>query len=209
MRHRRKGRRLGRSSSHRRALFRNMLSCLFLTEVEDADLNDNTPKVSGRITTTITKAKEIRPLVEKCVTIAKKGLIAKQDAEQYATDAEKGSTEFEKWRSSDQYAKWVDARSGYVNAQRRVIQMVGSKNKEAMRTLFDVIAPRFMDRPGGYTRIVRLAKPRLGDNGTRAILEFVGRNDRVKAKSEKPTFADDDAPIEDSPVEENATEEAA
>ena len=48
------------------------------------------------------------------------------------------------------------------------------RDKQAVRVLFETIAPRFADRPGGYTRIMRLAKPRLGDNGTRAILELVG-----------------------------------
>ena len=52
--------------------------------------------------------------------------------------------------------------------------------------LFETIAPRFADRPGGYTRIMRLAKPRLGDNGTRAILEFVGVRDRVAQRSQAP-----------------------
>ena len=54
--------------------------------------------------------------------------------------------------------------------------------------LFDEVAPRFVDRPGGYTRILRLAKPRLGDAGTRAILEFVGVRDRVVERSVRPTF---------------------
>jgi large subunit ribosomal protein L17 len=54
--------------------------------------------------------------------------------------------------------------------------------------LFDEVAPRFVDRPGGYTRIVRLAKPRLGDAGTQAILEFVGVRDRVIERSVRPTF---------------------
>ena len=54
--------------------------------------------------------------------------------------------------------------------------------------LFDEVAPRFADRPGGYTRILRLAKPRLGDAGTRAILEFVGVRDRVVERSVQPTF---------------------
>jgi large subunit ribosomal protein L17 len=73
-----------------------------------------------------------------------------------------------------------------VNARRRAIQMIG--DKQAVRILFSEIAPRFQDRPGGYTRIVRLAKPRLGDNGTRAILELVGVRDRVIQKSTKPKF---------------------
>ena len=55
-----------------------------------------------------------------------------------------------------------------------------------MRVLFSTVAPRFADRPGGYTRIMRLAKPRLGDGGTRAILEFVGVRDRTPQRSQAP-----------------------
>lgn len=59
-----------------------------------------------------------------------------------------------------------------VTARRRVIQLLG--DKQAARILFEKIAPRFVDRPGGYTRILKLATPRLGDAGPRAMLEFVG-----------------------------------
>lgn len=198
MRHRRKGRVLGRSPSHRRALFRNMISALFLTE-RDAELDENAPKVKGRITTTLPKAKELRPLVERCVTIAKKGLLADQAAEEFATDAERGSAEWKKWRESEQWQKWANARAPGVAARRRVLQMTG--DKQAVRILFEEIAPRFMDRPGGYTRIVRLATPRLGDAGQRAILEFVGKNDRVSQKAERPSF-EDDAPTTDAEPQE-------
>jgi large subunit ribosomal protein L17 len=61
-------------------------------------------------------------------------------------------------------------------------------DKRAVRILFNDIAPRFEHRAGGYTRVLRLAKPRLGDAGTRAIIEFVGNNDRVSQKSPKPSF---------------------
>ncbi len=54
-----------------------------------------------------------------------------------------------------------------------------------------------MDRPGGYTRILRLATPRLGDAGERAILELVGKNDRVKRAAERPAFDADDADVEE------------
>ena len=57
-----------------------------------------------------------------------------------------------------------------------------------MRVLFAEIAPRFKDREGGYTRILRLAKPRLGDAGVRAILELVGTHDRKIERAEKPAF---------------------
>ena len=64
--------------------------------------------------------------------------------------------------------------------------MIG--DKQAVRVLFEDVAPRFEVREGGYTRILRLAKPRLGDAGQRAILELVGSHDRVKQVSEKPAF---------------------
>ncbi len=69
-------------------------------------------------------------------------------------------------------------------------------DKQAVYGLFDTVAPRFTDRPGGYTRILRLAKPRLGDAGTRAILEFVGVRDRVVERSVRPTFEGGDTPTE-------------
>jgi large subunit ribosomal protein L17 len=65
-------------------------------------------------------------------------------------------------------------------------------DKEAVAVLFAEVAPRFADRPGGYTRILKLAKPRLGDAGDRAILEFVGVRDRVVQRSVKPSFEGDE-----------------
>ena len=88
MRHRRLGRAFDRSPSHRKAMFKNMASALFLTEREiDEDLEQNSPKVKGRIITTLPKAKEVRPLVEKCITIARDALQHIAAAEQYATGA--------------------------------------------------------------------------------------------------------------------------
>lgn len=119
MRHRVHGRKLGRTSSHRKALFRNQLTALFTHD---------------RIITTLAKAKELRPIAERMVTIARTGTIA---------------------------------------ARRRVATMV--QDKEIARRLFDEIAPRFADRPGGYTRIMRLGR-RRGDNAELAIIEFVDYN---------------------------------
>ncbi|MEQ1824814.1 MAG: L17 family ribosomal protein [Pirellula sp.] len=186
MRHRRKGRVLGRSPAHRKALFSNLVAAIFLTERETTELDANAPKVPGRIVTTLEKAKEVRPLVEKCITIARKGLLAETKAEEFETSAERGSEEWKAWRKSDQWRKWAEARSPAVTARRRVFSI--TRDKQAVDLLFSKVAPRFTDRPGGYTRILRLAKPRLGDNGTRAILEFVGKNDRVTKKSTKPSF---------------------
>ncbi len=87
--------------------------------------------------------------------------------------------------------KWADTRGPAVTARRHVYRLLA--NKEAVEVLFTHIAPRFMDRPGGYTRILKLAKPRLGDAGKRAILEFVGKNDRAAKKASKPSFASSEA----------------
>ena len=189
MRHRRRSRVLGRAPSHRKALLRNLASALFLTE-RDAEFDPNPPKVKGRIITTLQKAKEVRPLVEKCITIARHSIKAGKEADPFATDAERGSEQWRSWRKGDDWKKWVAARAPVVAAQRRVLQLIG--NKQAMRVLFDDIALRFADRSGGYTRVLRLAKPRLGDAGIRAILEFVGTHERVVVKSEKPSFTDEE-----------------
>ncbi len=191
MRHRKRGRTLGRSSSHRRAMLRNLASSLFLTE-RDAELDDNAPKVKGRVVTTLQKAKEVRPLVEKCITIARHSLKAQSAANEFSTDAERNSAAWKSWRQSEQWQKWNNAIAPAVAARRRALQLLG--DKQAVKILFDEVAPRMADRDGGYTRVLRLAKPRLGDSGTRALIEFVGKNDRRKVKSEKPSF--DDTPDE-------------
>jgi len=203
MRHRRKGRVLGRNPSHQRALLRNLASSLLLTE-RDAEFDDNTPKVKGRIVTTISKAKEVRPLIEKCVTIARRSLSAEKAASEHSTSAERGSQEWKQWRESDNWRAWNEAISPALAARRRCLQLL--HDKEAVGILFDDVAPRFEDRPGGYTRIIRLAQPRLGDGGTQAILEFVGVRDRVVERSEKPAFDDGDETPAD---EEQETAEAA
>ena len=78
--------------------------------------------------------------------------------------------------------------SDKVAARRLIAGRLGNNSNDAVKKLFDEIAPRFADRNGGYTRVLRLAKPRLGDAGTRAILELVGKNDRVRRKAARPAF---------------------
>ncbi len=170
-------------------MLRNLASALFLTE-RDAEFDDNAPKVKGRVTTTLPKAKEVRPLVEKCITIAKRTLEAQRKADDLEPSAERGTTEWKSWRESAQYREWNAAVAPVVTARRRALKLLGDKN--AVRILFEEVAPRYEDRPGGYTRIVKLAKPRLGDAGAQAIIEFVGKNDRVTKKSEAPSFDDDE-----------------
>lgn len=170
-------------------MLRNLAASLFLTEREvDEDLDPNAPKVKGRVITTLEKAKEVRPLVERCITIARKSLPHSNEAARFATQAERRTEEWKQWRKSEEWQKWNAAMAPALAARRRAVQLLG--DKQAVRILFEEIAPRFADRPGGYTRVMRLAKPRLGDAGTRAILEFVGVRDRVKQRSEKPAFDD-------------------
>ena len=210
MRHRKRGRTLGRSPSHRKAMLRNMASSLFLTRREadhpifDRDLDPQAPKppkVPGRIVTTLQKAKEVRALVERCITIARKSLEHEAEAEQHATSAERNTAAWKEWRGGEQWRKWVAARGPAVNARRRVLRMLG--DKEAVAILFDDVAPDLDDREGGYTRVLRIAQPRLGDSGEQAILEFVGKNDRVIERSQKPAFADDETPAKESPAGES------
>ena len=185
MRHRRRGRILGRDPEHQRSLLRSLASALILTE-RDAEDDDNKPKVKGRIITTLQKAKEVRPMVERCVTIACRALADQQQADALGSKADRHSEPWRAWRQSPQWSEWNRAIAPVVNARRRLLQLLGSK--QAVRVLFDEIAPRFVDRNGGYTRILHLAKPRLGDAGARAILEFVGVHDRQRKRAERPAF---------------------
>lgn len=191
MRHRDRGRKLGRNPKHQRALLRSLASNLFLTE-RDAEFDENEPKVKGRIITTVAKAKEVRPLVEKCITVARRGLVAQEAASQFASNADRGSDAWNSWRKSSKWSDWNQAIAPAVAARRRCLQLLG--DKQAVRILFETVAPRFTERPGGYTRILRLAKPRLGDAGTRAILEFVGVRDRATQRSVRPAFEGEATP---------------
>jgi large subunit ribosomal protein L17 len=199
MRHRRKGRKLGRSPSHQRALLRGLAINLFLTERDDEEgLHDNKPVVQGRIITTLAKAKEARPLVERCITIAKSALQARERADELSSGAERNTDAWRSWRSSAEWQEWSAAAAPVVTARRRLLTLLGHNNKksksqfiktgarEAVEILLDKIAPRYADRAGGYTRVLRLAKPRLGDAGPRAILELVGKHDRKAPEAPAP-----------------------
>jgi large subunit ribosomal protein L17 len=204
MRHKRRGRILGRNPSHQRALLRNLASALILTE-RDAEGEDNAPKIKGRIITTIQKAKEVRPLIERCITIARDALPQKEAADKLAPDAERNSDRWRSWRESQDWQEWNQAMAPVVVARRRALRLLG--NKQAVKILFEDIAPRFVDRNGGYTRVLRLPKPRLGDAGTRAILEFVGKNDRVHKQAIRPSFDADDTANTESSAPQTASDD--
>ncbi len=205
MRHRNIGRKLGRNPNHQRALKRMLATSLILTEAtaEDYDnYNYNVgktgkhirtvkpdAKVQGRIITTLPKAKEVRPMVEKLITLAKSVIDAQKAADALNFQGTRNDQGWKEWRNSDKHSQWVAAIAPVVAARRRAFNIL--RDKIAVSVLFDKIAPRYVDRAGGYTRILKLAKPRLGDAGQRAIIEFVGRNDgafeRTKVQSVQPT----------------------
>ncbi len=137
------------------------------------------------------KAKEVRPLVERCIRIACTAQQSLDDANALGTKAERNSDAWRSWRKSDQWRKWCAAMAPVVVARRRLVRLLG--NKEAAKLCFEVVAPRFVDRAGGYTRIMRLAVPRLGDAGTRAMLEFVGVRDRGAKRAVAPKIENEPA----------------
>ncbi len=144
MRHRDGGRKLNRTSSHRRAMFRNLATALLKHE---------------QISTTLPKAKELRGVAERMITLGKRGnLHARRQALAYLTD---------------------DA---------------------VVRKLFDVLGPRYAERPGGYTRVLK-AGFRYGDSAPMAIIELVDRDEDAKGQ--------DSGPRPETDEEEEAEAEAA
>ena len=135
MRHRHSGRKLSRKSAHRTALFRNMAAALIKHE---------------QITTTLPKAKELRPYVEKLITLAKHG--------------------------------------GLSNRRLAHARMLDDTQ---LIKLFDVLAERYKDRAGGYTRIIK-AGFRASDAAAMAVIEFVDRDESAKGQDSGPVMGDED-----------------
>lgn len=179
MRHKMKGRTLGRNASHRHAMFRNMAAS-FIRTLRPGDDDPNKPKVQGRIITTVAKAKELRPYIEKLVTTARKAALHEREAVAFATTAKRNSNEWKSWKESDRYHKWNQAIAPAVKLRRKAFALL--RDKLAVQILFDELAKRFESRDGGYTRIVRITARRLGDAGPQALIEFVGVHDRVKQR---------------------------
>jgi large subunit ribosomal protein L17 len=130
VRHHRAGRKLGRDSAHRKALYSNLAGALI---------------THGRIKTTITKAKAVRPIAEQMITLG---------------------------------------RRGDLHARRQAMAYL--RSQQVVHTLFADVAPRFKDRPGGYSRIVRIG-PRLGDAAEMAYLELVdfSAEEQAEEKAER------------------------
>ena len=135
MRHRKSGRKLSRTSAHRRAMYGNMVTSLLL---------------HGRIRTTEAKAKELRSIAERVITLGKKS----------PTSGLEGLSGEE----------LVQARARRLHHIRRARLWV--KDRSALTRLFGEYADRFKERPGGYTRILKIS-PRPGDNADMVIIELV------------------------------------
>jgi large subunit ribosomal protein L17 len=149
MRHLKAGRKLGRNASHRLALKRNLARALFEHE---------------RIITTLEKAKEVRPFVEKLITLAKKGTL-----------------------------------------HHRRLALARLPDRDTISKLFKEIGPRFQDRPGGYTRIIKRHERRLGDAGRTAFLELLKEGEtKVRARAPAPPPAPAPRVREPEPPEEKA-----
>lgn len=170
MRHRKAGYKLGRTSSHREAMLRNLAAGLF---------------EHGQITTTVPKAKALRPFVEKIITLAKRGDIhsrrlvaAKLGGDRRAFDwlyLPKGATEDERAavnRVRNRAAAFFDLPDSDQVERNRYGEL--RKAPRLVKHVFENVAPRFADRPGGYTRIVKLGRRRIGDGGELCIIQFVG-----------------------------------
>lgn len=147
MRHRNSGKRLGRNTSHRKAMLRNMVTSLFEHE---------------KITTTDARAKELRPMAEKLITLAKRG---------------------------------------DLHARRLVTEVV--RDRKTVAKLFERVAPRYADRPGGYTRIIKLGH-RLGDNAALSMIALVEEACAPKAKKKAPKPAPAKKAVPAPAVEETA-----
>ncbi len=214
MRHRIRGRKLGRSPSHRRAMLRNMACSLIRTLDQDED-DPTRAKIAGRIVTTVPKAKELRPFVEKLVTLAKKGRQHELAAAEIKSDVPakvgnpEGRSEWKQFRESAEYASWHATLAPAVACRRRAFSML--RDKLAVTILFEELADRFVDRPGGYTRVIKLATVRLGDAGRQALIEFVGDDDKVE-KRESSLAVEDEETVEsesDESSEDDASQESS
>lgn len=162
MRHRVYGRKLGRDGEHRRAMLRNLAAGVF---------------EHGQVETTLAKAKAVQPLVEKIITVAKKGTLqARRQIESKLNDRRihgwVADPNVPDARKDNPFFDLPDAddiefnRFGELRKAPRLIQHIMTK-----------IAPLFAERDGGYTRIVRLGKTRLGDGAERVMLQLVGREE--------------------------------
>jgi large subunit ribosomal protein L17 len=167
MRHKIVGRRLGRDCQHRLALRRNLVASLIEHET---------------ISTTLEKAKEIKPFAERLITLGKKGTLA--------------------------------ARRQAISllGNRRIVKEVDGQDVASgsvIGKLFSDIGPRYLDRNGGYTRIIRLSKRRLGDNGELCLFQLVAKQEEVAEKKPTKKASAKKAPAKKKAAKSEAAEKPA
>jgi large subunit ribosomal protein L17 len=156
MRHRVRKSRLGRRPDHQLALRRNLVFALLTHE---------------KITTTLAKAKMVRPVVERLITIAKRGLEDEENIAQYERRAISFFTSGQNKRNLTPLNK--KQRREKREAEKQGIEYKAAPERpRIVKRLFQEIAPKFSTRPGGYTRILKL-EPRLGDNADMAVISLV------------------------------------
>lgn len=188
MRHGKRGRHLNRKPSHRRSLFRNLARALFTHE---------------SIVTTVPKAKEMRPFVERLITLAKKANQAIVDAAGKSEDeVKKGSIAALHYRRQAMALLGPTHGTGIWDKNDE-----NSTNDTVLKKLFREIGPRYASRPGGYTRIMKQHYRRLGDASATAVIELLKAGEKkVQSKKAKPASTPAPAaPVAPAPVEAPAT----
>ncbi|HYX29622.1 MAG TPA: 50S ribosomal protein L17 [Pyrinomonadaceae bacterium] len=162
MRHLKAHRKLGRPTEHRISMLRNLATSL-VNSRED------------RIVTTLPKAKELRPFIEKAITLSRK-----------ATSLEGNGSEATAVHLRRQAASYFHAGNfrRATTTRRGQVSLPRSAGVAALKRLFDELGERFKDRPGGYTRIIKLGR-RAGDGAELAIIEFVDNAREVEAQNAK------------------------
>jgi large subunit ribosomal protein L17 len=175
MRHRLAGRHLGRNSSHRVALFRNLARAIITHE---------------SIRTTVPKAKQLRPFIEKLITLAKRAAILTEQADAATDEAEKRKLRVQAVHLRRLAMAKLGPTHGTGIYDKKNEPVTERTTNTVLKKLFNVIGPRFKDRPGGYTRILKLHYRRLGDAGETAIIEFLKEGEKkVRFREKKPAAA--------------------
>ena len=159
MRHLKAHRKLGRTTEHRLSLLRNLATSLINARNE-------------RVVTTLPKAKELRPFIERVITLSRKAqTLDGEDAAIKAVHLRRQAATF--FHTGNRQMKSETGRRG-------VVRPVRTAGVAAVKRLFDELGERYKDRPGGYTRIIKLGR-RAGDNAELAIIELVGNPRELEA----------------------------
>jgi large subunit ribosomal protein L17 len=178
MRHRKAGRHLNRNAAHRRSLFRNLTRALITHE---------------KITTTLPKAKELRPFAERLITLAKKAHAVVAEA-----DGKGDAQEKEARIKALHYRRQAMALLGPTHGTEIWNKDDKSNGDTVLKKLFRELGPRYADRPGGYTRVLKQHYRRLGDAGETAVIELLKAGEKKVRMQEKRQTAP--APIAPAPV---------